>query len=182
MKVNYLFSGADVSGRDLLLTRTSGRKLEGVIARAVTAIAISATAFTVSPGSEPVRRAASTEAVAIDMGDTLLERVWKVRSDGIQPSDKSRRYAATILEELRESGVEPDRVVADPDGGVAIYVFGKRETEAGEHARHARLLAANEGDVIALCVDYERNSHDAWAAELTDLGPTVRKVHSFVAG
>jgi hypothetical protein len=182
--VSYLFSGDDVSGRDLLLTRSTSRKLEGVLGRTAAAVAITLTAIVISPAEPPlaVGRAAGTTGAEIDVSDTLLERVWKARSDGIQPNTKSREHASAVLDEFRESGIEPDRVVADRDGGVAIYVFGRREVAPGAHARHARILAANEGDLIALCVDYEHDTRDAWEAKLGELEPTISRVRAFVAG
>jgi hypothetical protein len=180
MNPGFLFSGSDVSGRDLLYSRSVGRKLEGVIARTVTAIAITAAAFAVTP-TTTIQSASSTAAVKLDVSDTLLERVWKVRSDGVQPNDKARRYASAVLGAFRDFGFEPDRVVADRDGGIALYVFGRGKLAGGSSARHARVLAANEGELIAMCVDNERNQHDGWEAELGDLDPTVQKIQSFVA-
>jgi hypothetical protein len=182
VNVEYLYAGADVSGRELLLGRGSGRKLEGVIGRAVTALSITVAAFIAEPSGPQIRHAVGTDAVQLDVADILLERVWKARSDRIQPTDKARRRASAVLEGFREAGIEPDRVVADPDGGVAVYVFGRRELQPGTQARHARVLAANEGDLIALCVDYEHNTHDVWETDLVELGATVSKMQSFLAG
>ena len=54
---------------------------------------------------------------------------------------------ATAREALRVLFVElidPERVTAMPEGGVAIYCFGRHQIEGGARARYARIALPNE--------------------------------------
>jgi hypothetical protein len=112
----------------------------------------------------------------IDVSDTLLERVWKVRSDNIQPNVTARRMAVYILAKMEDAQVTPDRIVADPDGGVALYVFGRDSRDDC----YGRILAANEGDITALCADYREPLHHAWQVDAENIPDAVIKIHSFI--
>jgi hypothetical protein len=172
-----LVSGRDISGRDdlLTLTKNAARSIGKALGATVTTIAISFSAFAATSLWSSGGRLAATVDTPIDVSDTLLELVWKVRSDNIQPNVTARHTAMQILAKMEDARVTPDRIVADPDGGVALYVFGR-----GRDDRHGRILAANEGDIIALCVDYQEQLHDAWQVDAESVPDAVSKIRSFI--
>lgn len=177
---NELFSGRDISGRDDLLTwaKHAARSTGKALGTTAATIAISFSAFAATAFWSSTWGAAATVEAPIDLSDTLIERVWKVRSDNVQPNAKARQTAAHVLAEMEDARMPPDRIVADPDGGVALYVFGR----AAADDRHGRIFAANEGDVIALCVDYRDQLHDAWQVDPRSITDAVLKIRSFVLG
>lgn len=173
-----LLSGRDISGRDDLLTwaKNAARSTGKALGVTVATFAISFSAFAATSFWSSGWQSASTVDTPIDISDTLLERVWKARSDNIEPNVMARHTATQILTEMQDARVTPDRIVADPDGGVALYVFGRGSREH----RHGRILAANEGDIIALCVDYQKQLHDAWQVDPGSVADAVTKIRSFL--
>jgi len=112
--------------------------------------------------------------------DDVLERLRSVSSDGIQPNETARTKAAAVLAALRESNLEPHRVVGDPDGGVALYVFGHKNRS--NERKYARVLSTNEGDIVAMCVDQSSGRHGVWEADASDLRNTAARIESFILG
>jgi hypothetical protein len=188
MTTTYLFSGADISGRDELLT--SGRPSavedqekwpESLVRRVVTLFTVAVVAFTCTPANE-VTSAGEAPNIIARWRDELLDRLRSASSDRVQPNEIARANAVSVVASLREHDVEPHRVVGDPDGGVALYVFGGRKLHDGRRAKYARILATNEGDVIAMCVDDLAGTHGVWEADVSDLGKAASRIQSFILG
>ncbi len=127
MTTAYLFSGADISGRDALLSRSAAPVVDlakDALSRVTTTIfALALVAFTATPGAL-VRSMGDVGEVPLDIRDDAIHRAETVASDRTQPNRPARAQAIAVIEALRGQGLDPHRVVADPDGGVAVYVFG----------------------------------------------------------
>jgi hypothetical protein len=89
--------------------------------------------------------------------------------------------AVGLLQALRADGLEPSRIVSDPEGGVAVYVFSSEVLESGSHTRYARLSRTEEGEVVGLLVDRSDKMHEAWAIESGELESAVERMRAFVA-
>jgi hypothetical protein len=183
-----LFSGTDISGRDDLLSRyatvlaaesvesTPGR----VVGRVVTVLTVAFVAFTTTLGWR-LTQAGDVHDVTIPFGESILDRVRVASSDGTQPNETARANATAVIESLLDANVEPHRVVGDPDGGLAVYVFARKQLEDGTRHKYARVLSTNEGGIIAMCVD-ETGSRGAWEADAPDLANSVQRIQSFISG
>jgi len=192
MTTNYLFSGADVSGRDEVLgpkartTRPSSEakppsKPATILARTSAVFAIAAgVCFATSVPTVSVQSAEASQA-PIDMQslDPMAARIFSATTDGIPPTTEARAAACTLLQSLRSVGLEPGRVVADPDGGVSLYVFGPGEEN--EPRRYARLLATNEQELIAT-FENPKGTRSVWAMKASMLDRAMDRVGSFVRG
>lgn len=179
-----LFSGADISGRDDLFTRSIATvldKAKDTLASAVTVFAIAAVSFTATSVTL-AKSTAAVKEVPLEIRDDALERVRSVVSDGTQPNEAARTQAATVIDTLRHHGLDAHRIVADPDGGVAVYVFGGARLQSGARPRYARFLSTNEGDVIAMCVDGGTGEQSIWETDVEALEPSMSRVRSFVLG
>ncbi len=192
MTTNYLFSGADVSGRDEVLgpkartTRASREakppsKPANILARTSAVFAIAAGVCFAS--SVPAVSVQSAEAadVPIDMQslDPTAARIFDARTDGIPPTTEARAAACTLLVGLRSVGLEPSRVLADPDGGVSLYVFAPGDES--QPRRYARLLATNEEEVIAT-FENPQGTRSVWPVKADSLDRAMDRVSSFVRG
>jgi hypothetical protein len=197
MTTSTLFSGADISGRDELFTRgPSSSVLDGffeevfdeverirglLVGRAATTITIAAVALTSTFGSVP---GASVEfpEVAWVLRDEVAQRIRSASSQSTQPNEAARSNALFALCALRSCDLEPHRVIGDPDGGIAMYIFGGRTLVNGGHSKFARLLATNEGDIIAMCADDAVDRPGIWAADRSEMAKTVSRIQSFISG
>jgi hypothetical protein len=110
--------------------------------------------------------------------DALLARIWAVDSDGVSPTTKSRERAAEILEALRSNHIEPERVLADPDGGIALYVFGTEQMPSGARSRYARIGVTNDGEVLVLCADRATGTNDVWT--MRGIGRAIGQIQEFI--
>jgi len=113
-------------------------------------------------------------------------RVWAVRAAGaVPPTQDAMLTATSILDAMAAHGLVPDRIVADPDGGIAIYAFQRSQDESP--TRYGRVLATNESEVIAACVaPREPATADAvWEVVVgldSEPSNTVQRIHDFVRG
>jgi hypothetical protein len=185
----YLFSGADISGRDDLLSRgpspsaveDDGQQPQSLVMRVVTYLTVAFVAFTSTPMRE-ITYAAEAPSVLARWRDQVLDSVRRASSDGVPPNVTARANAASVLASLRDLDLEPHRVIGDPDGGVALYVFGGQKHLDGTRDKYARILSTNEGDVIAMWVDESSGRHDVWEADPSDLSNALSRIQSFIAG
>jgi hypothetical protein len=187
MSIEYLFSGADPTARDALLTvRPPGVRTRDLGAFARTAMTVTfALASICSVQSSAFAYPGHVEVgseIAPVIVDETGQRVLDVRSDGEQPSVESRRIATELVDRLRAEDLEPDRVLADPEGGVALYVFGESQLSDGSHSRYARIVATNSGEVAVLCADREGGSPLVWDVKRGDRVAAVKRVHAFLRG
>jgi hypothetical protein len=159
---DYLFSGADPTGRDDLAPRGSvkpGRSgLAGNVVRTARTLTLGAATvfaaqFAVLSFTTPARA-----DVSFRIDDATLDAVRSARSRGEPPTPESRSTAAELVLMLRRFELEPERVLADPDGGIALYVFGGAARADGSRVRYARVLASNTGEVAILFVDRDRTT------------------------
>jgi hypothetical protein len=112
--------------------------------------------------------------------DRTMDAIARLRSDGEQPTEESRATAATLVGLLRQQQLEPSRVLADSEGGVALYVFGDHILPGGSHSRYARIVATNAGEVAVLCADRRDPANvKAWDVQGSEERAMVR-VRSFI--
>jgi hypothetical protein len=186
--IEYMFSGADASGKDELIPKRSRREpapLEnGFLARTAATVTLALVSICSVPGTALAFSGrvdvVETARVPIDDEDPTIERVWSVGSEREQPSQESRLTATTIVDLLREQTMEPDRVLADPEGGVALYVFGEGTHPGGAHARYARIVATNAGEVGVLLVNRQGGVPSSWDVQEGDRASTMRRVRDFL--
>lgn len=189
MSTDFLFSGADPMARDAVLQPNPGA---GRVPQPAGASRVAQTAGTVVLVLAIV---CSFQGVALAFPDVESGRgaeldlaaedwAWSqiriVDTDGEHPNEVSRRAALDLLQQLRAQGLEPDRVVADPDGGVALYMFAERMLGDGSHPRYARIAAMNDGEVVASLADRERDTHEAWDVTASQRSRAIRRIEEFV--
>lgn len=103
------------------------------------------------------RRYAAASAEPIEDRDSWARAIAKLNDllilgegwDGRQaapPSVQAVRTAEAVLAESHRQGRFPDRIVADVDGGVALYFLGGHQDASGGHSRHFGVLIDNEGE------------------------------------
>jgi hypothetical protein len=189
--IDYMFSGADASGRDDLIPRRSRQpapRENGFLTRTAATVTLALASICSVPGDALAFSGrvdvAETTQVPLDErmidDDPTMERVWSVTSEGEQPSEESRSTATTIVDLLRDQTLEPDRVLADPEGGVALYVFGEGMHPGGAHARYARIVATNAGEVGVLLVNRGGGEPSSWDVHERDRASTIQRVRDFL--
>lgn len=87
---------------------------------------------------------------------TSLDDDWNGRG-GEAPSALAVVVARRVLEALHGAGLEPERLNAMPEGGVAIYCFGSERIQGGARARYARIAIANDDPI---CLTLTSRSDD----------------------
>ena len=192
MTTNFLFSGSDVSGRDELLGRVKATaaprsavkpsKPNAPVARTATVFAIALAVCFASSFTEVSLRSAESADVPIDMDvlDPTAARISNVTSSDVAPTTEARSHAYALLDALRAVGLEPSHVVADPDGGVSLYVF--ESGDPTQDRRYARLLATNERELIATFEDPSAKTRSVWPIRGARLSHDIDRVRSFVLG
>jgi hypothetical protein len=155
------------------------RELVGAVGTATAAVAFAAVVAAMTSFPIVPRVGAEIDAVINLDSDPLVESVWRVESDGARIEEAARHAATEALVALREVGLTPERVLADPDGGVALYVFGDETIEGGARARYVRVAASNDETLTVLCVDRETSERTAWDAS-SDLGASLVRVAEFL--
>lgn len=191
MTTNFLFSGADVTGRDDLLgskprtvrpSPAKAKKPAPVLARSTAVFAIATSVFFASSLSPVLGQAADVADVSIrlDAIDPIAARILTTSSDGVAPNGIARQRATQLLEALRAQSLEPSHVLADPDGGISLYVFGPEHHSQAR--RYARLLATNENDVIVTFENPAQTSRHVWELKPAKLSREIDRVGSFVRG
>jgi hypothetical protein len=116
------------------------------------------------------------------MKDEIAQGVRSASSDGTQPNEAARSNALTVVQAFRAAAIEPQRVVGDPDGGIAVYIFGGTSTGNGGQSKFARVLATNEGEIIAMCVDSKTSRPGVWEADTSNLDKSISRIQSFING
>jgi hypothetical protein len=94
------------------------------------------------------------------------------------PSAEAISLARRAVRLMRRA---PDRIVADADGGVAIYLFGSKVREDGAHHRYASLVVGNDGEVALVLRDRTSNRVDARDLEEEDLSDALAAAEAFVS-
>ena len=106
-------------------------------------------------------------------------------SDGIPPSNSVIGSAERVLGHAVIVGLIPDRTVAIPDGGLAIYFFGRDLTNKGAHRLVARLALDNDGAITLLLEDVEAQTSTLTDEEIEDddlLDAVLARIKSHVSG
>ncbi len=75
--------------------------------------------------------------------------------DGIPPNRFVIDTAERVLERCADEELRSDRIVAIPDGGLAIYFFGTGLATTGAHKLVARLAFDNDGATTLLLEDLD---------------------------
>ncbi|HEY4016727.1 MAG TPA: hypothetical protein VGM06_25500 [Polyangiaceae bacterium] len=192
-----LFSGADISGRDELFSRGSGTSLldeifddlvesvgrarDQLVARVATSLTVAAVALT-STAELPHEAAAEIPDLTLTLRDESAQRIRAASSQSTQPNELARSNALEALNALRSYDLEPQRIVGDPDGGIALYVFGGKSLPNRGRSKFARVLATNEGDIVAMCSDDAAERPRIWADDGSKLGNTASRIQSFISG
>jgi len=192
MTMASLFSGTDISGRDELFTRGSPPSLldeffadaldvieraGGLVVRAATVFTIATVALTSTAELVP-KAAVEFPKETWTLRDEITAGILSASSQITQPNEAARNNALVTLKVLRSHNLEPHRVVGDPDGGIALYMFGGN---AGR-SKFARVLATNEGDIIAMCADDAKERLGLWASDQSELDKTAARIESFIVG
>jgi len=112
--------------------------------------------------------------------DSLVDAIWNVGPERADIEHRARLTATNVLLAMRDVGISPDRAVADPDGGIALYAFGSETLPGGSHRRYARIAVSNEGDVVALCANRESDERQVWDAT-PDLRGALERVRAYLA-
>ncbi len=182
MSTEYLFSGADVSGRDELFAtseRPDGVFTPPPIARATTTVAFALAVAMAFTTAGVFIDTAQLVDIPIQIGfGSVADQIRLAASDRTQPNDTARDLALDVLERMRALGISADRAVGDPDGGIALYVFGGRRTKLG-HPKYGRVVMTNEGDVVAMCVDHIAKKQRVWDAS-SDVDSALTSIRAFV--
>lgn len=155
------------------------RELVGAVGTATVAVAFAAVVAAMTTFPIGSHLGAEIEAVINLESDPLVDAVWRVESERAPIEDGARHAATEALVALREVGLVAERVLADPDGGVALYVFGDRAIEGGARARYVRVAAANDESLTILCVDRETSERSAWDVS-SDLAASLVRVLEFI--
>jgi hypothetical protein len=192
MTSRYMFCGADPTERDDLLSEATkpvaeearaNRPPEGAAMRTAASFAL-VLAIVCTPASAAVGIRAPERPAVIDLGlhddDPLAQIVRTVTSDAEAPNDASRATAQLLLDHLRGEGINPERAVADPEGGVALYVFGDEVLPGGARARYARLAAMNDGSIVAVCADRREDRQDGWLVTRGGVDAAVARIRKWV--
>lgn len=171
----YLYSGSDPTARDDLFTTVEDvtrDTWQGVVRAATKVVEL---LFHGGVGSDVALPIASVATDDVPLNaDPILERIWTVDADGITPNARSRNVATELADLWARHDLEVDRVVADPEGGIALYAF------AG--ARYVRLAAMNDGTRVALCADPKAADHRAWRVNEANVLESIRRARAFLAG
>jgi len=179
MSTEYLFSGADVSGRDKLLVMTSPTTPPASavtpIARSSTILALAvAVAFTCANTTALAHSAdVSNLPVRVDLRQTVDHQIQTAISEREQPTADTRVATLELARQLRGANLGPDRAVADPDGGLALYIFAV--------GRFARIVRTNDNEIIVTCVDTAHDKQATWDATGA-LPNALRRLHAFLVG
>ncbi len=78
--------------------------------------------------------------------------------------------ARHVLGRCADADLQSDRIVAIPDGGLAIYFFGTGLTTMGAHRLVARLALDNDGATTLLLEDVEEHRSNLTDEEIGDDG------------
>ena len=194
MTRRYMFCGADPSPRDDLLSEATEAVPDetgepasgnGFVVRTVATVAL-AVAVVCTPMSAALGLAIPDGPVVVGLGfdddDPIAQAVRTVTADGEPPSDAARLGAERLVDRFRAGGLDPDRAVADPDGGIAIYVFGSDVLAGGARARYGRVAAMNDGSIVAACVDRTQNQDEAWDVRSDGVDGAVERIRVFIEG
>jgi hypothetical protein len=154
------------------------RELVGAVRTATAAVAFAAVVAGVTSFPIVSRVGAEIDAVINLDSDPLVDAIWRVEPERAPIEDTARHAATEAVVALREVGLLPERVLADPDGGVALYVFADRTIEGGARARYVRVAAANDENLTILCVDRETSERSAW--DVSDLAESLVRVAEFI--
>jgi hypothetical protein len=181
----YLYSGSDPTPRDEVIPRrkVSGRQgfaFDSIARTAASAAFALSSVCTVNVGGPFTFRGVHVIDEAPITIDRTIDAIVHLRSDGEQPTEESRATAAALVGLLRQQDLEPSRVLADSEGGVALYVFGDHVLPGGGHSRYARIVATNAGEVAVLCADRrEPGKVKAWDVHGSE-ERAMERVRSFI--
>jgi hypothetical protein len=95
-------------------------------------------------------------------------RDHKESDDGIPPNRFVINTAQRVLERCAYAELPWDRIVAIPDGGLAIYFFGTGLTTTGAHKLVARLALDNDGATTLLLEDVGGQQNNITDEDIAD--------------
>jgi hypothetical protein len=89
-------------------------------------------------------------------------------SDDVPPGSFAINRAQHVLDRCAHAELQSDRIVAIPDGGLAIYFFGTDLTTTGAHRLVARLAIDNDGATTLLLEDVEEHRSNVTDEEIAN--------------
>lgn len=99
------------------------------------------------------------------------------------PVHASLCLARTVLDCSAARNLSVDRVLASPEGGVALYFFGGSPDAEGTYPKRACIEADNDGDVLVSLVDLRADTTRVLetATDLDSLCEALEVVYGFVS-
>lgn len=96
------------------------------------------------------------------------------------PSTAAIAKFERVLDTLLEAGFEPERVVADAEGGIAAYFFGGTPLAGGSRPRYAKITVDNEGDILILLHKRDEGEPEAWQVPSEEIEDALVRIREFV--
>jgi len=79
-----------------------------------------------------------------------LKPNWNGRGAEV-PNATAAELAKQILRRAQATSIlEPERIVATPDGGIAIYFVSSQTLKGGAPQKYARFIGDNDGEILLL--------------------------------
>ena len=123
---------------------------------------------------------AYTEFVGEAETEAAIRGILALEPEG-EPIEHAARVRAAEIVRTMEPQLFAERIIADPDGGVAIYAFGEATIESGARRRYARIGVANDGAVMLSMSD--RVDGTFITREITrDVAGSLQDVADFLNG
>lgn len=135
------------------------------------------------------RRSALPDVAESDPAMEALNRLLVMQPgwDGSRapaPSQEAINIARGAVAEARSAELGEARVVADVEGGVAVYFFGGEKLADGGWSRQGGFLVSNDSEVSLYLRDRRRRGSDIAEIEpcAESLARAVRQIRDFVSG
>jgi hypothetical protein len=116
-----------------------------------------------------------------DAYDDARRSVKEIAQHG-DATNASIERATSVVEWLEQAGVQPTRVIATAENGIAFYFDGAQKTPGGSSARYGLLECDEEGSIIALTKDRNAGAPTAWEPEPTavDIDQAAHQIAAFI--
>lgn len=107
-----------------------------------------------------------------------LQPDWDNRGS-TPPTDAAILLAEGLLSSLGD--LEPHRILADPDGGVSIYLAGEQRTQdGGAPNRYVNFLFLNDGEILVTRADRDAGDSKIFEIESDGLVSEIVEARSFL--
>jgi len=96
------------------------------------------------------------------------------------PSGVACELARQVTEHAVAAGFEPSRVVADVEGGIAVYWFGTETLAGGSHRKVASITIGNDGELAGLTEDRTAEAREGFGVALETVDAALTRLRAFV--